>query len=69
MLLGLPRVLQLHPARRGSRAGIGITGDYVTAAGEAITMWARVVLPARHGAGWPSPKSQHGLGRQEGLMS
>jgi hypothetical protein len=35
-------------------------GDHVTAAREAITMWARVVLPARHGAGWPSPKSQHG---------
>jgi hypothetical protein len=26
-------------------------GDHVTAAREAITMWARVVLPARHGAG------------------
>jgi len=60
MLLGLPRVLQLHPARRGSRAGIGITGDYVTAAGEAITMWARVVLPARHGAGWPSRSDSTG---------
>ena len=44
-------------------------GDQVTAAREAITMWARVVLPARHGAGWPPPKSQHGLGRQEGLGS
>jgi hypothetical protein len=50
--------------------GTGVwVGDQVTAAGEAITMWARVAVPARHGAGWPSPKSQHGLGRQEGLMS
>src|SRR5918993_3444449 len=42
-------------------------GDQVTAAPEAITMWARVAVPARHGAGWPSPKAQHGLGRQRGL--
>ena len=35
-------------------------GDQVTAACEAITMWARVAVPARHGAGWPPPKSQHG---------
>ena len=62
MLLGLLRVVQ-QPA-------IDLLTDCVrvTAAGEAITMWARVVLPA-YGAGWPSPKSQHGLGRQEGLMS
>jgi hypothetical protein len=37
-----------------------MTGDYVTAAGEAITMWARVVLPARHGAGWPSRSDSTG---------
>ena len=41
-------------------------GDHVTAAREAITMWDRVVLPARQGAGWPSPKSQHGSVDQKG---
>jgi hypothetical protein len=35
-------------------------GEHVTAAREAITMGARVVLPARHGAAALPPKSQHG---------
>ena len=69
----IARVQPSGPHELDGRASLpyqrtGWVGDHVTAAPEAVTMWPGWSCRAAW-RGLAVPKSQHGLGRQEGLGS